>query len=373
MQHPAADRAQHVGRRAPEPRRRGSRAAPGWARAPTPRRRAARAARRSASSPKTSGSRPAVVLASETAPVCSSRSTKTPARKPGIDPPWPTSVRPSTRSTCRPSPYADQPGAEGSTPAGTVISSSVAGSSTSPVSPSRKAPNRAEVGQRRPQLPGGGHHAGVVLRLGQDDVGPRVHGAPLRRGPHRAGRRPVHAERREHLGGDGVLPRRAAQPRDQLAEQAEAEVGVVEPPGGAEDDVVRRRGPRSASEPPGTRSHQPPGLSAEAPARCESSWPTVRSPSGVPGRCRSSGSSRCSRPSSRSRITSDGGDGLADRPEPVLDVGVRLGDRRRARPTRPARRRGRRRRPGSAPGPRAARGRCAPGGRGRWSAGRVPA
>ena len=38
----------------------------------------------------------------------------------------------------------------------------------------------------------------------------------------------------------------------------------------------------------------------------------------------------------------DGGDRLADRPEPVLDVGVRLGHLAPARPTRPARRRGRR-------------------------------
>ena len=90
---------------------------------------------------------------------------------------------------------------------------------------------------------------------------------------------------------------------DQLAQQAEAEVRVVEPPGRAEDDVVRRRGARSSSEPPGVRSHQPPGLSAEAPARWESSWPIVRSPSGRAGQVPVEGSSRCSRPSSRSRIT----------------------------------------------------------------------
>ena len=171
------------------------------------------------------------------------------------------------------------------------------------MSPSRNAREPAEVGQGRPQLPGGGHHAGVVLRLGQDDVGPRVHGRARGRGRDGTRRRPGHAERREHLGGDGVVPRGPAHPGDQLAEQAEAEVGVVEPAGGAEDDVVSRRAPRSSSEPPGVRSHQPPGLSAEAPARCESSCPMVRSPNGVPGRCRSSGSSRCSRPSSRSRIT----------------------------------------------------------------------
>ncbi len=125
--------------------------------------------------------------------------------------------------------------------------------------------------------------------------------------------------------GDGVVPRGAAHPRHQLAEQAEAEVGVVEPPGGTEDDVGRRRarGPRAsrrACAPTSRRGSRPrrrPGARAAAP-RCGR-------PSGVPGRCRSSGSSRASRPSSRSRITDDGGDGLADRPEPVLDVGVRLG------------------------------------------------
>ena len=206
------------------------------------------------------------------------------------------------------------------------------------MSPSRNAANAAEVGQGRPELPGRGHHAGVVLGLGQHDVGPRVHGAalaprarpaaassascPAARAPRRGRRRPT------------TRPRSRA---TQLAEQAEAEVGVVEPPGGARGRRRRRSSASSSSEPPGVRSHQPPGLSAEAPARCESSWPIVRSPNGVPGRCRSSGSSRCSAALVAQPQHGDGGDRLADRAQPVLDVGVRLGDVAPAgRPGQPA-------------------------------------
>jgi hypothetical protein len=96
----------------------------------------------------------------------------------------------------------------------------------------------AEVGQRRPQLPGRGHHAGVVLGLGEDDVGPGVHRRALGGRGHRAWARAGHAQRAQHLGGDGVVPGRAAQPGDELAEQAEPQVRIVEATGRAEDDVV---------------------------------------------------------------------------------------------------------------------------------------
>src|SRR3712207_7013734 len=51
-----------------------------------------------------------------------------------------------------------------------------------------------------------------------------------------AGRRPRHPERRQHLVAHGVVPGRAPHPGRELAEHAEAEVGVVEAPGGTEED-----------------------------------------------------------------------------------------------------------------------------------------
>ena len=138
------------------------------------------AARRSSSRPKTTASSPVVVFARETAPVCSSRSTNTPARNPGIEPPWPTSVRPSTRSTCRPEPVGG-PDRGGGVDAGGdrhLLEGRRRQHVTGVAEQERREP--AEVGDRRPELPGGGHHARVVLGLGEDHVGPGVHRRALR-------------------------------------------------------------------------------------------------------------------------------------------------------------------------------------------------
>jgi hypothetical protein len=193
-----------------------------------------------------------------------------------------------------------------------------------------------EVREGRPQLPRGGHHAGVVLRLGQDDVGPGVHRGALGGRGDRAGCRPDHAQGGEHLRSHGVLPGRAAQPRHQLAEHAEAQVGVVEAAGCAEDDVVRTEAEvlqRAARRP------FPPAAGA---LRRDSGQVREQLPDGaVP--------ERGAREMRVQRVVEvqpalvaqphhgDGGDGLADRPEPVLHVGVRLGHLAPAgRPGQPA-------------------------------------
>ena len=242
-----------------------------------------------------------------------------------MDPPWPTSVRPSIRRTCRPSPYAVQPGAEGSTPAGRVISSSVAGSSTSPVSPSRKAPNRARSVSVAHSCPAAAMTPAWCSGSARTTSAHGCTARPSAAGATGRGRGPVHAQRRQDLGGDGVLPRRPAQPRHQLAEQAEPQVGVVEPPGRPEDDVVGAEvqvGERAAGNalPPSARAlGRGPGEVREQLAdgavaeRRAGQVPVERvvevQPALVP-----------------QAHHHDGGDGLADRAEPVLDVGVRLGD-----------------------------------------------
>ena len=147
----------------------------------------------------------------------------------------------------------------------------------------------------------------------------------------------------------------------------------MEPPGRAQDDVVRRqREVRRASRPACAPTSRP-GLSAEAPARWESSWPMVRSPNGVPGRCRSSGSSRLQAALVAQPHHGDGGDRLADR--------ARAGTGRRVCGSGTSPRAGR---PGQAAvaddagdqararAPRAARGRCGPAACGRWWVEPVP-
>ncbi len=189
-----------------------------------------------------------------------------------------------------------------------------------------------EVGRRRPQLPGRGHDARVVLRLRQDDVGPRVHRRAGCRGRPRARRRPVHAEGTEHLGSDDVLPGGAALPRHQLTEQAEAQVGVVEPAGGPQDDVggaeaeLVERAARRALPPAAralrdgageVRQQLPDGAVAQRRARQVLLQRVVER-----------------QPALVAQSHHDGrGNRLADRPEPVLHVGVRL--RHVAAPGRP--------------------------------------
>jgi hypothetical protein len=85
-----------------------------------------------------------------------------------------------------------------------------------------------EVEHRGPDLPGGGHRAGVVLGFGQHDVRPRVHGQTARGGRDGAHRRAVHAEGFQELRADDVAPGRLPDAAHELAQHAEADVAVVE-------------------------------------------------------------------------------------------------------------------------------------------------
>ncbi len=91
-----------------------------------------------------------------------------------------------------------------------------------------------QVGHRGPQLAGGGHRAGVVLRLGQQQVGERVHGQPLGRRSRRPGGRAGHAERLEQLAAHDVEPAAPVVHLEEPTEGGVADVGVVEAAPGAE-------------------------------------------------------------------------------------------------------------------------------------------
>src|SRR6478609_3683052 len=88
---------------------------------------------------------PLVVLVTTTTPSPLSISTRSPARKPGIEPPWPAYLVPSTFQTCQPSPCAVVHGWPGLSliVCGSYISASVSADSTSAVSPPAKAAHRA--------------------------------------------------------------------------------------------------------------------------------------------------------------------------------------------------------------------------------------
>ena len=135
----------------------------------------------------------------------------------------------------------------------------------------------AEVGQRRPELPGGGHHARRRARARAARRRPRgappcpAAAAPAGRGSVRVMPERARAPRRRTTSSQDA----AAVPGDQLAEQAEAEVGVVEPAGRAEHDVVAgraagrpasRRAPAPTSR-PGSPTWRRPGARAAA-RRC---------------------------------------------------------------------------------------------------------
>ena len=266
VQQPAADRAQHVGRRAPEPdaeavqRHRGGEGAhasttrgscvaqvgqqPEDQRRPgrrscwpaTPRRSAPPGRRR-----RPRGSR----ASSRRGRPASARRRAAPARRARR----PTS--PARRSPPRPAPSSPR---------------AWPGSSTSPVSPSRKAPNRARSARVAHSWPAAAITPAWCSGSGRTTSAQGCTAVPSRRGLRRgAASSGVMPERRQHLGGDGVVPRRPAQPGHQLAEQAEPEVGVVEPPGRAEDDVA----PRRVAGPPASRR-------ARAPTSRRGSPPTRR-------------------------------------------------------------------------------------------------
>src|SRR5680860_122902 len=99
--------------------------------------------------------------------------------------------------------------------------------------PGQRGGPARKVGDRRPPLARRAHRAGVVLGLGQQQVRPRVHREPARRGRPGSGRRPAHPEGLEQLGPHALVPRPAPEPRNHLAEHPVSHAGVVEAGAGA--------------------------------------------------------------------------------------------------------------------------------------------
>lgn len=132
-------------------------------------------------------------------PPLASRWTRCIARKPGIEPPCPAERAPSTFQTCHPRPCEPSHGCPGSstTWCGSTISARVSRDRTSPTCPPRRAAHRERSPTVVQSLSRGGHGARVVLRLGEQYVGERVHREPLCRSAAGPQRRPGHAQRFE--------------------------------------------------------------------------------------------------------------------------------------------------------------------------------
>jgi hypothetical protein len=133
--------------------------------------------------------------------------------------------------------------------------------------PGQEGRPAGQVGDGRPQLARGPHRGRVVLGLGQQQVGVRVHGEAGSVRRLRPGGGPAHAERREQLNGDHVVPGPAAQPGQQLAEQRVTDVGVVEAPARPGSPRVRaERVPdqRLERRPRGPLPERPGGLGPQA-------------------------------------------------------------------------------------------------------------
>ena len=161
-----------------------------------------------------------------------------------------------------------------------------------------------EVVHRRPQLPRGRHRAGVVLRLGEEQVGERMDGQPdggpalRRRDVVRA--MPSGSSRSRwttSVHGDAFGPARPARPAPHTRRwcSGTGSPGRIRCTG---DGAIS-----AAQSPPGVRSHQGPSVSDCNPEVCVSSCAIVARPNAVPGTWSSSRSSRSSRPASRSRMT----------------------------------------------------------------------
>ena len=147
-----------------------------------------------------------------------------------MEPVCPARSRVPWRSSCRPSPW-ELSGAPRSAGAdGTRISATVSAARTAFVAVEQEAAVAAEVGGRGPQLARRGHEPGVLGRLGQQRVRPRMHRPARRVRRLRVVGGAVHPERVEDLGLQRRGPVPPAQPPDEGSEQREPDVRVVVAP-----------------------------------------------------------------------------------------------------------------------------------------------
>ena len=188
-----------------------------------------------------------------------------PARKPGIEPVWPTSIPDPPRHSWKPSPCARRRAPRPGQP--------TAGWTSPRASPRQHvgvpgeqegARSVARSVDRAPHLAGRRHRAGVVARLrGQRARRSGARCSPVACGASRQVGRAGHPERRED-------PRAApashhgspAEPGDDLAEQREGEVacsGRCAPASKRRRRVVERGGQLVEARRPGLRSHHEPG------------------------------------------------------------------------------------------------------------------
>ena len=221
-----------------------------------------------------------------------------PARKPGIDPPCPAERTPSTFHTCQPRPWAPVHGLPGSstTWCGSSISARVSAGQQPVGLPAEEGRPAREVRHGGPQLPGRRHGPGVVLGLGQQDVGERVHGQPPGGAPGRS-RSSCSSSRAARAGPRAR--RRTSRAVVHLEQPSERGVSRRWSSGsGARrgSAVPTPRDPRaSPSRRPGVRSHRA-VVSAWTPALWVRSCSIVNVVEGVPGTCAPKRSVRSSRP-----------------------------------------------------------------------------
>ena len=276
---------------------------------------------------------PLVVLLKITTPSPVSTSTWSPARKPGIDPPCPAYRRPSTFHTCQPRPCPDTHAWPGRslTAWTTHISSSVSFARRSPVSPPRKAAHRARSTTVDQSCPAGAIAPASCSGSGSSRSANGWTASPTARPAARGaascascpGARAGRAGRRRPTRTPG--PARRARPARRTRRWSS---------GTGSPARIRCTGDgaiSAAQSPPGVRSHQGPSVSACKPEVCVSSCAIVARPNARAGYVVLEPvvevePTRVAQPHDAHRH-----EGLGDRADPVLRVGVGGHARRRAR------------------------------------------
>ena len=173
------------------------------------------------------GPSPVVALVSRTAPVRRGRSTRQAARKPGIEPVCPTKAPRATALELEAEPVGVL---EMVVPvAGLRLRGQLEPGEVEDVGVPRAQEGGVarEVTDGGPQLPGRRHRAGVGGGLGGERAGVRVDAEPGARRVLGEVRRAPQAERLEDPVADRLEPGGAVQARGHLAEEGEAQVGVV--------------------------------------------------------------------------------------------------------------------------------------------------